>query len=192
MQKVQRRGNSSLGKFAEPRSHVWELGVREGMHVADFGVGSGAHTFSMAERVEGGGYVYAIDIQKDLLRRIANEANRYGFKNIEVIWADLEMPRGSKIADAMLDLVLLSNILFQVADKLTLLHEARRVVKGRGRIAVIDWEDSFGGLGPIPDHVVEKEMVLDLARRAGFRLEKEFPAGAHHYGLIFRPESMAQ
>lgn len=189
---MQTRRSSSVAPFAQPRHHVWALGIREGMHVADFGSGSGAHALSIAKRLEGKGYVYAIDIQKDLLRRLAHEAARYGFNNVEVIWADLEMPRASKIADSMLDLVLISNILFQVEGKLALLAEARRIVKTAGRVSIIDWLDSFGGLGPAEEEVVEREMAIELAEKAGFALEKEFPAGAHHYGLIFRPVSMAQ
>lgn len=192
MQQVQSRGNSFLDRFAHPKGHVWSLGIREGMHVADFGSGSGHHALSIAERLEGRGRVYAIDIQKDLLRRIANEARRRGFDTVDVIWADLEMPRASKIADNIIDLVLVSNILFQIADKLAILAEARRILKPAGRVSIIDWADSFEGFGPADEEVLEREKAIELAERAGFVLEKEFPAGAHHYGLIFRPISMAQ
>ncbi len=192
MQEVQTRDLTSLGRFAHPKGHVWSLGIREGMHVADFGSGSGAHVLSVAERLEGKGRVYAIDIQKDLLRRIANEAMRRGFDTVDVIWADLEMPRASKIADNTIDLVLLSNILFQIESKLAVLAEARRILNSRGRVSIIDWQDSFDGMGPAEEEVFERGMAIDFAQRAGFVLEKEFPAGAHHYGLIFRPVSMAQ
>lgn len=192
MQQVETRGSSSVSGFSHPRRNVWALGIESGMHVADFGSGSGAHTISIAERLAGRGSIYAIDVQKDLLRRTLNDATRHGFNNVEVIWADLEMPRASKIGDSMLDLVLVSNILFQVADKLALLAEARRVVKAAGRVSVIDWLASFNGLGPAEEEVVEREMAIELAQKVGLTLEKEFSAGAHHYGLIFRPVSMAQ
>src|SRR5437588_7612192 len=58
------------------------------------------------------------------------------------IWADLEKPRASKLADRRADLVLISNLLFQLSDKKAPLKEAWRILKPAGRLAVIDWEDS--------------------------------------------------
>ncbi len=91
------------------------------------------------------------------------------------------------MADRHLDLVLISNLLFQLEDKPAALKEAWRILKPTGRLAVIDWSESFGGMGPHKKAVVKKEQALLFAREAGFELIKEFDAGAHHYGLIFRP-----
>lgn len=156
------------------------------MKVADFGSGSGAYVLAIAEALVGSGRVYAIDIQKDLLRRTKNEAEKRGYKNVEILWADLEVPGGSKIADNALELVLISNLLFQIEDKRAAMAEAKRIVRPNGRVAVIDWYESFGGLGPHKDDVVKKEDVLTLARAVELTFVKEFPAGAHHYGLLFR------
>ena len=220
-----RNENPRTGGFAHPERNVAALGIESGSSVADFGSGSGAYVFAVAESLKGSGHVYAVDVQKDLLRRISNEATKRGFKNVEVIWADLEIPRASKLGNGVLDLVLVSNILFQVSDKQALLSEARRVLKTMGRLVIIDWSGSFGrgeagregvgerefpaeegserserwktvgfqrGLGPITEEVVKKEAAIELAEKSGFKLVKEFPAGAHHYGLILRPVAMAQ
>jgi len=173
--------------FAHPVRNVAALGLQGGMRVADFGAGSGAYVLAIADRLGGTGRVYAIDVQRDLLQRIAREAARRGHRNVDIIAADLEMPGASKLADASIDLVLISNLLFQVADRLTVVREARRIVKPAGSVAVIDWSESFRGLGPHPDHVVTRDDALQLLERAGFELVRQFSAGAHHYGLIARP-----
>src|SRR5262245_52316147 len=85
--------------FAHPPRNVAALGVMPGMKVADFGSGSGAYVLAIAKELNGSGHVYAIDIQKDLLRRTKNEAEKQGYKNVEVLWGDLEADNGSKIAD---------------------------------------------------------------------------------------------
>src|SRR3989344_7066942 len=187
MNTMQTQSPSQTASFAHPKRNIGALDIQGGMKVADFGSGSGAYALLVAERLGGSGHVYAIDVQKDLLRRTANEAEKRGFKNVEVIWADLEAPRASKLADASIDLVLISNLLFQVSDKLPVLREARRIVKPRGQVAVIDWSDSFGGMGPQREDVVKKEQAIELAQSAGLGLVREFAAGAHHWGLIFRP-----
>lgn len=176
----------SLAGFAHPKRNILALGIEHAMKVADFGAGSGAYVFSIAEHLEGSGVVYALDIQKDLLRRIHNEANVRGLKNIEILWADLEAPEGSKLADGLIDLVLISNLLFQLEDKAAVMKEAKRITKKGGRVAIIDWSESFGGMGPHPDAVVTKEAAYALAQDAGLTFQKEFAAGAHHYGLVFR------
>jgi ubiquinone/menaquinone biosynthesis C-methylase UbiE len=116
--------------FAHPGKNIAALGIEPGMMIADFGAGSGAYVLEIAKVLEKSGRVYAVDVQKDLLRRIHTEAKKRGIDQcVELIWGDLEAPGGSKIADDMVDLVLISNLLFQVPDKLALLREARRILK---------------------------------------------------------------
>lgn len=180
------RHDTIEGDFAHPKRNVEALGIESNMRVADFGAGSGAYVLAIAERLPGG-TVYAVDIQRDLLRRIHNDAQRRGYANVEIVWADLETPRASKFADASIDRVLISNLLFQVSDKDVVVREARRIVKANGSVAIIDWSDSFKGMGPAKGDVVKKEAALSLAAKAGLKLKKEFEAGAHHYGCIFTP-----
>ena len=172
--------------FAHPRRNVAALSIDPGMAIADFGSGSGIYVLHIAEALENAGRVYAVDVQRDLLKRVKSEAHRRGFKNVDVIWTDLERPNASKLADKTLDLVLISNLLFQVENKTAVLVEAQRVLKPKGKLAIIDWSESFGGMGPQKKDVVGKDLALKLARENGFELQREFPAGAHHYGLIFR------
>ena len=171
--------------FAHPARNVAALGVGPGMIVADFGSGSGAYVLAIAEALEHSGHVYAVDVQRDLLQKLKNESHRRGYKNVEVIWADLEQPRASKLGSGKLDLVLISNLLFQVENKSAVIAEARRILRPNGRVAIIDWIDSFGGLGPTKQDVLAKETARALAQGEGLVFKSEFNAGAHHYGLIF-------
>ncbi len=181
--------HSAHAGFAHPERNVVALGIEHGMKVADFGAGSGAYVLAMAERLEKSGKVYAVDIQKDLLRRIHNEAQARGYTNVEIVWGDLETLQGSKIADDTLDVVLISNLLFQLEDKAIVIEEGKRILKPGGRLVIIDWSESFGGLGPQKDDVVARDEAYQLVHEAGLLFQKEFPAGAHHYGLIFKKES---
>jgi ubiquinone/menaquinone biosynthesis C-methylase UbiE len=173
--------------FAHPAHNVALFGIEPGMHVADFGAGSGHYIWPIAEALANSGTVFAIDVQQDLLRRIHNEAQKRGYKNVKIIWTDLEKPKASKIADRALDLVLISNLLFQLEHKHAVLTEAKRVLKLTGKLIIIDWSDSFDGMGPHRSSVVTKDAGLALVQENGFKVTGEFKAGAHHWGLLALP-----
>ena len=172
--------------FAHPVRNVGAFRIEPGMTIADFGAGSGAYVLAMAEALEGTGVVYAIDVQQDLLRRIKNEATKRALHGVEIIWGDVEKTGGTKLKNESVDRVLISNILFQVEDVSAVFSEAKRICRPQGRVIVIDWTESFGGMGPHPDAVVTKEKALEVAHAVGFALESEFKAGAHHYGVILQ------
>lgn len=174
-------------EFADPQKNVSHLELREGMQVADFGAGSGHYVTALSRMVHEGGRVYAIDIQKELLRRIKNLSREERAENIEVLWGDVEEEGGSKLPPESVDAVVLSNMLFQAGHRHAVIKEAARVLKAGGKVLFIDWADSFGGLGPRPEDVVKKESAKTLFEEAGFKAERELSeVGDHHYGFIFK------
>ncbi|MBL4644807.1 MAG: methyltransferase domain-containing protein [Candidatus Pacebacteria bacterium] len=175
----------SSSSFSNPKQNAYRLGFKEGMKVADLGSGSGAYTSVLSDVVGTTGVVYAVDVQRDLLTRIQNNATREGKENIEIIWGDMEGENGVGIKDELLDGVLLSNTLFQVDDKIAVLKEAWRLLRPGGTLAVIEWKDSFGGLGPAQNMVVTQAEATLLCTDNGFALRSDFKAGEHHYGLVF-------
>jgi len=155
------------------------------MVVVDFGAGSGSYAIEAAKIVAPNGRVYAIDIRKEPLDRLRADARDSGLSNIEIIWGDIEQAGGAKLADQLAEVVIISNVLFQARSMYTVALEAKRVLKQGGRIMVIDWNESVGGLGPLPSEIIPAEEVKKSFGSAGLSFVSEFPAGDHHYGLIF-------
>ena len=172
--------------FASPKQNIAQFELREGMRVADLGAGSGHYTIEAAKKVGESGRVYAIEVQKDLLTRITNLARDEHISNVEVIWGDVEERGGVKLKDGSIDAVIISNILFQAENKKGLIEEARRILKSKGKMLVIDWSDSYGDMGPPADNVISSEQARQLCEDAGLSFEREFPAGAHHFGFIVK------
>ncbi len=172
--------------FADPTENLINLNIKEGWKVADFGSGSGFYTLALAKRIGDSGRVYAVDVQKDLLAKIANHAKDSGLSNVEVVWADVDQLGGTKLPDNSLDTVVISNILFQSENRSNLILEALRVMKPGGEALVIDWADSYGGLGPHPDQIFKASDAEPLFTKSGFGLVKSFDAGDHHWGLLFK------
>lgn len=172
--------------FLEPERIVRYFGLDRGDYAADFGAGHGYFTIPMARAVGGEGRVYALDIQKAALDIIRSKAKLEHLLNIDLIWTDLDMPRGSKLKDKFLDFVLVSNILFQMERKDRLLEETFRVLREKGTLAVVEWDETSTPLGPALGLRAKKADAMRLAKDAGFQLDREFEAGSHHYGLLFR------
>lgn len=172
--------------FSNPQKNIEQFGLGDDMRVADFGAGSGAYTLAAARAVLGNGKVYAIDAKRELLARVGKEADDARLSNVEVLYGDLEREGGSNLGDGTMDAVIASNILFQIEQKNIFAAEIRRVLRGGGRVLVIDWSQSFGGVGPEPDAVIREEDAKALFLSAGFSFEKNIDAGAYHYGLVFK------
>lgn len=171
--------------FADPQKNIEQVGITEGMYVADLGAGSGFYTLASARKVKEAGKVYAVDIQDGLLARIRDAAAQEGISgSIETLHGDLEHVGGSKIGDGVIDLVIISNILFQLDQKETVFQEAFRILKNGGKVLVIDWQGAFSGMGPEASQVVSEDAAKKLATEAGFTYDRGIDAGQYHYGFI--------
>jgi ubiquinone/menaquinone biosynthesis C-methylase UbiE len=171
--------------FSDPKSNVLQMGLREGMKVADVGVGSGHYTLSAAHIVGNSGRVYAIDILEDMLKHVEDAAHRAHLRNIETVWGNVEKPGGTKLRQHAVDAVILSNTLFQLEHKEAAIAEIKRILVPGGKLLVIDWAGAYGGMGPSPSHVVSEHVAEELFINGGFHKVKDFRAGNHHYAILF-------
>lgn len=158
------------------------LHVHETDIVADLGAGTGYYTMAAAHMAHNG-KVYAIEITKDYLKTISNKIKEAKLSNVEAVWGDVEKAGGTKLAAGIADKAIVSNILSQVAEKQIFLQEVNRILKKKGQILFIDWDES----SPIPHKgiLMNKEKILEMFTKNGFSLERAIDAGNHHYGMIF-------
>ncbi len=177
---------TTFGKFAEPSTIATHFHLHAGDSVADFGAGSGHYMKPLSQAVGPQGRVYLCEIQKNLVDALGVRMHELRLTNVHPLWCDFESPNGTKHNDGTLDAGILSNTLFQILDKEIALAEIARVIRKGGKLFIIDWSDSFGGLGPQFQDVVREADAQKLVERAGFIVERTFPAGDHHYGLACR------
>ncbi len=102
--------------------------------VADLGCGDGHLTLEMAGWAS---RVIGVDQSRDVLARARALARRQGIKNIEWKRGEIEdLP----LAEASVDLAVLSQSLHHAVDPPTALGEAFRVVRTGGRVLVLELE----------------------------------------------------
>lgn len=168
-----------MESFLNPDKVLKQLKLREDMTAADFGSGSGGWVIPLAKKLDGG-KILAIDILEEPLSALRAKAKLEKIDNVETIKADTE--KETEILEESCDLVLMTNLLFEVDDIKKVLEEGKRVLKKGGRILIVDWkkEAPLGPKGRRVNPIEIKEIALDL----NLRIEKEFEAGPYHFGLI--------
>lgn len=170
--------------FSDPKKNIAQFRIGHGMHVADLGTGSGFYTIEAAKAVGTSGKVYAVEVQKELLEKLKNNLSHARLhNNVEVVWGNIETIGGTRLKDASVDRVIVSNVLFQVEHKDNLCLEVKRILKPKGKVLVVDWSDQ-SPLGP--KTIVSQSVATILFEKAGLEYESSINAGEHHYGLIFK------
>jgi ubiquinone/menaquinone biosynthesis C-methylase UbiE len=137
------------------------LGLKAGSTVADIGAGSGWFTLRAAKRVGPSGLVYAVDINPEAISYINDRAKREHLENIRAIRGHEDDPL---LPDNSIDSVLLLKTYHEVAQPVRLLQKLRQALKPGALVGVIDRD------GKGDDHGVDRKIVIDEARTAGFKL----------------------
>lgn len=160
--------------------------IGDRMSVANFGCGASGHfVFPVADLVGKKGKVYAIDILKTVLERVARRAKQENYPNIETVWSNLEIFNATKLESGSLDAGLLVNVLYQSQRRADILREAIRMIKKDGRLVVVEWKNVSSPLGPPVEERVRPELLEAAAKKLGLAIEEQFEAGQYHYGIIF-------
>lgn len=171
--------------FTSPEKNIEHLDLSGGDKVAVFGSGAGGHSLAVCNAINNTGVIYAIDVRKDMLDKLSIETREQGCTAIQTLHANIEEVGKTGIDDHGVKAVVIPNTLFSYDDHVGIMKEASRIIVPLGKILVVDWKDSFGGIGPQPEHIILPEKVKEFAKEAGLKVLEEFDTGDHHYGIIF-------
>ncbi len=167
--------------FGNPEKIIEDLHLKSDMRAADFGCGSGGWTIPLAEKLDEG-LVYAIDLLEEPLSALKGKLEQKSLANVKTVVENIE--KGVSIRDRSVDLVLMTNFLFQVEDREKVISEAKRVLRKEGVLLITEWSpDSPIGLKLSK---INPEEVRELVEKHDFYLKESFSAGLHHYGFIYK------
>ncbi len=167
--------------FIDPEELIYDLPIEPEINAADFGCGAGWWTIPLARKIDKG-IVYAVDLLEEPLSALRGKLERENISNVKVMRENIE--EGVSIADNKVDLVLMTNFLFQVEKKEKLFSEARRILKKGGFILVTEWNPD-SPIGP-QNLKIEETEIRKMAVENDFALKDDFRAGMHHYGLLYQ------
>lgn len=162
-------------RFERPGREVYDQreqilaasGVQRGMDVADIGAGTGLFTLLFAERVGPDGIVYAVDISRPFVERIARRAQDEGLDNVRVVLntqSETGLPPGS------IDLAFLSDVYHHLEQPAAMLESIRRALRPGGSLVIVDFRREPGRSSAwVLGHVrAGKAQVIEEVQAAGF------------------------
>jgi arsenite methyltransferase len=170
-------------QWQKPQQVIENLDLRPGAVVADLGAGGGYFTFRLAEAVGAAGKVYAVDIDRDMIRLIADRAKRDNVANIETILAGPDDP---SLPPAGVDLILTVNTYHHIENRAAYFANLRRYFGPGGRVAIIDF-DRRAWLVNLLGHATPVEGIKREMELAGYTLAREFDFLDRQSFSIFTP-----
>lgn len=163
-----------------PAETLRRVGFEDGQVLADIGAGSGIFTIPAARTT--GDTVYALDTDPEMLRIIAGKAQQDGLTNIKLVAVSGDR---FDIEAGVVDLALLVTVLHEIGDKAIMLEEIGRILKGGGRLLVIEFNKRETSMGPPMAIRLDKSETEAVLTAAGFSRTAGFELGDNMYGLVF-------
>lgn len=153
-------------RLLAPSETLAKLGYKKGDDMADIGCGIGLFTLPAAEIGGEQSKIYAVDVSSEMLADVKKRAESAGLGNIIPVKSD---EYDFKLADGAADLVFICAVLHEIDDRRRFLAEAARICRKNGKIAVIDFNETYTESGPPLSHRIARERVSELLAGAGFR-----------------------
>ena len=141
------------------------LGITLGKNVADIGAGSGWFAVRAAQETGATEVVYAVDINPETIRYIANRARIEHLSNEKTILSKADDPM---LLAASVDSVLLLKTYHEVAEPIILLRNLRASLRPGAKVGIIDRN------GNGENHGVGKDVVIREAKQAGYKLAEQY------------------
>ena len=149
--------------------------------IADIGAGSGYHTFRIAPLAKNG-FVYAVDIQTEMLMTIEKNKEFSKIKNIETILGtekSVQLPKNS------VDKILMVDVYHEFSFPVEMINSMKNALKPNGQLFLIEYrgEDPLVPIKTI--HKMTEKQALKEMESAGFKLKENIDNLPWQHCMIF-------
>lgn len=148
-----------------PEEILKDIGLSDGMVMADIGCGIGYFTLPAARMAGKEGKVIALDISGEMLKVLREKLVLEGIKNVELVQNE---ENSLPLEDNAVDVGFLCHVMHEAENRDLFLQEVRRIIKPGGKIAVVEWEKKETESGPPVEHRIAREEMKKLLEEAGF------------------------
>lgn len=169
-------------EWLPPEEIVAAAGACPGDIIADIGAGTGYFALPLARAAGPRGMVYAVDAQEEMLDLLRQKLPFSGSGNIRLVGAEAV---ATTLPHASCSLAFLANVWHEFDDRARVLREARRILRPRGRIAILDWRPDVERVaGPPLEHRLTADLTMRELASAGFATLSDAHAGKFHWLVL--------
>lgn len=173
------KGKSSE-RFLNKERILQALNIQPGQTILDAGCGNGYMAKIFSEKVTPSGKVYALDPDAEAIEALRKETQG---TNLEALTGDITKP--TPIKEASVDLMYLSTVVhgFSRQKMQALLEEAKRILKPKAVLAIVEIEKKETPFGPPLEIRFSPEELKEIIPLAPLNTTQ---VGEHFYMQIFQ------
>jgi len=149
--------------------------------VADIGAGSGYHTFRIALKAPKG-FIYAIDIQEEMLSEISSRINNGYLKNIAPI---LGTETNINLIENSVDKILLVDVYHEFKYPYEMMESIKKALRPNGKIFIIEYRGEDPRVPIKKIHKMTEKQVVKEMKAIGLKLEVNMDNLPWQHCLIF-------
>ena len=166
-----------LARATRSERVVQQLALRPGTRVMDIGCGPGRVTIPLARAAGSEGEVIALDVQSEMLAKVAEKAKRERVTNVRLVQSEV---RRETIQDGFIDGAVMVMVLGEIPEEACVFSVVFSALKPGGRLVVAE--------SVFDPHFVRRRSVREKAEAAGFA-ERGSAGNIFGYSLLFeKPE----
>jgi ubiquinone/menaquinone biosynthesis C-methylase UbiE len=159
------------------------LDLKPGMTVADVGAGVGYLTLRIARRVGPQGKVYGVDVQKEMLVRLRQNATKAKLSNVETVLGTENDP---KLPPAQIDMILMVDVYHELSQPQAMLQSMKKALSPNGRLVLVEYRKEDPSIPIRIEHKMSAVEVQTEVEAEGYRLEKTVKTLPRQSVFIFR------
>jgi SAM-dependent methyltransferase len=167
-------------EWQKPHQVIQALKLAPDAIVADVGAGTGYFSARLATMLPNG-KVYAVDVEPDMVKHLAERAQREGRKNMQAVQGT---PGDAKLPEKA-DLILFVDVHHHIDRREQYFRKLRDSLKPGGRVAIIDFRPESPTGPPKHTRISSGKVKAELSA-AGYSLAEEHAFLPNQYFLVFR------
>lgn len=168
-----------------PDAILTDIGLKPGLTFVDVGCGDGFFTLPAAHIVGLEGRVYGVDIDREQINELRKKAASAGLTHMELKVSKAEE---TIFCHDCADIVFFGNVLHDFQNPVSVLKNARKMIKDEGKLVNLDWKKIATTYGPPLSIRFDETTATRLIESCGFKMEALKDLGPYHYLIITTPK----
>jgi ubiquinone/menaquinone biosynthesis C-methylase UbiE len=161
------------------------LGLKEGMQVADIGAGSGYHSVRIARAI-GSGRVFAVDVSPEMVEHLSDRLKRESIRNISCVLGSIQdIPLKAR----SIDLILMVDVYHEFSHPYEMAQVMRRILRDDGRIFLVEFRGEDASVPIKKIHKMNEAQAIREFEASGFELERNIDNLPWQHCMVFRKRS---